>query len=226
MVDAFQSTKATWIGVKLAEGATGREAINRHVMEVYREPLGIYFLGTSDRRFGEADEVVEGFFASRLGRSDFLDKWASSGKPLRRWLMNAFCFYLKERRRERERSDLVGRGGEVSDDLEDRVPGPEESIDRAFATSIMRRALEEAQEACVSRGLTAHWGAFIDHYLDGDSYRRIAEKLAVTEDRACVMARTVRRRFVKVVRSLFDREGVSRDRIDEEIRSLLEVIGA
>ena len=60
----------TWIGDRLAGGCAS--AVNRHIMDVYARPLKIYYMGTSDRWLGEADDIIQGFFADRLAREDFL----------------------------------------------------------------------------------------------------------------------------------------------------------
>src|SRR5882672_12709738 len=94
--DVFPRTLGTWIGRKLQEGKAGRAEVNRHLMSVYAWPLQVYFRGSSDRWLGEPEDIVQGFFADRLDREEFLPGCQESGLRLRRWLMNGFCFYLKE----------------------------------------------------------------------------------------------------------------------------------
>ena len=101
--DVFPETQNTWIGQRLREGKEGLAEINRHVMNVYAFPLRVYYHGTPHRWLGEADDVIQGYFADRLAREDFFKEWLKSGLRLRRWLINGFGFYLKELKKKRRR---------------------------------------------------------------------------------------------------------------------------
>ena len=100
----FPTKQATWIHTRLVEGASGREEINTHVMSRYATPLRAYVLGSSICRIDDADALVNGFFASRLSREDFLTAWRDSGLPLRRWLVNGLLLHARERERELRRA--------------------------------------------------------------------------------------------------------------------------
>ena len=101
---------------------------------------------------------------------------------------------------------------------------PETAMDRAFAGSLIRKALVIAQRQCVAKGLEEHWGVFARHYYDGEPYERAASEFGVDTARAAVMARTAAQHFRRALRDLFCRDGVSEAEVDQEIRSLLEVI--
>ena len=221
--DIFPSTYQSWIGRKLAEGPDARAELNRHIMDVYARPLEIYFRGHTDRWLGEPKEVVAGFFADRLAREDFLDDWHRSGLRLRRWLMNAFSFYLAELRRSRRRSRTAGA---IPDDHAGPSGNPYAAIDQAFAESITHEALDIAQQQCAEQGLEPHWGVFLRHYYYGQTYDRAGADFGVTAARAAVMSRTAARRFRSALRELLGRDGVNPEELDDEIRSLLEVMGS
>ncbi len=218
--DAFPTTMHTWIDQQLADPDRGRANINRHVMEVYAWPLTIYFRGTRDRWLGEPEEIVQGFFADRLDRPDFLTGWRASGLLLRRWLMNAFCFYLAELRRKHRRDSHADEPDDVpAVDLTD----PEGEMDRAFVVTIVRQAMNAALESCADAGLAEHWRIFVLHHYSGKSYQTIAANLSITPARAAVMSRTAGRKFKGALRELLNRDGATLDGIDDEIQSLLEV---
>lgn len=209
----------TWIRDRLVDGDGGRLDVNRHVMSVYLMPLRTYYLGTNERWLGEPEEVVQGFFADRLARGDFFAEWERSGMRLRRWLVNAFCFYLKELRRRKYRD---GRAGEMADDPLTFSGDPERAVDRAFVVSVVQQALETARLMCNDTGLGEHWSVFEQHYCRQMSYAEIAEQTGYKPDRAAVMARTAARKFRATLRDLLERDAVHGD-VDSEIASLLEI---
>ncbi len=216
--DVFPQTMRTWIGDRLREGGAGRSAINRHLMEVYFHPLKVYFLGTRDRWLGDADDIVQGFFADRLSRESFVEDWLASGLPLRRWLCNGLCFYLKELRRARMRDGrdaaLVGERAADSDD-------PERAMDRAFVAQVVRRALIEAEARCADEGLGEHWMIFERHTIEGRSYQDLERETGIPAARQVVMNRTASKRFREAIRELIARD-LPHDDLDGEILALLE----
>lgn len=215
--DVFPATMVTWIDERLGTGAAGRQDVNRHIMTVYDWPLRVYFMGTRDRWLGEPEDVVQGFFASRLSKEDFLGQWRGSKLKLRQWLINAFCFYLKELHRARRRD-----ARNVSPAEEPAVefkPGP--SFDRAYVVSVVREALRKTQELCERENLAAHWEIFVRHYYQGQAYADFAKEFGVDASRAAVMARTARSKFQATLRSMLSRDGTGEDP-DDEIRDLLE----
>ncbi len=221
--DAFPSTLVTWIARKEEEGESGRDAINQHVMAVYGEPLCIYLRGHSLRWLGEPEELIDGFFADRLDRGDFIAKWRRSGMPLRRWLMNALNFYLMEVRRAHQQTPHAG-AGEAQDEQWTMSDSPEQVIDRAFARSIVKAALSRAEQRCTAKGLDNHWHVFVRHYYEDEPYEECAAEYGVGAERARIMARTAARVFRAALRDLLAGDGAAPERIDQEIHDLLEVI--
>ena len=221
--DVFPNTLNTWIGEALDRGGQGRLDVNAHLMQTYAWPLRVYFLGTSWRWLGEPDDIVNGFFANRLGRDDFLQQWRDSGLRLRRWLMNAFCFYLREewnRRRRRRPS------GELDDEPLTFSGDPEQVFDRAAVVAFVSRAVGQAAEACAGEGLEDHWRIFVRHHVDGIPFGEMAGEFGVDAARAAVMARTATRKFNTALRAVLARDGVAREDIDREIHLLLEAAGS
>ena len=119
-VDHFPSTHATWIEAQLtiaegtgADARTALDALRLHLMDRYRQALVAYVRGSSLRRLGDAEELVNGFFADRACERRFLLEWRASGMPLRRWMMNGVGFYGKGIVRDRARAKARegARGG-------------------------------------------------------------------------------------------------------------------
>ena len=204
----------------LQEGEVGRKEINRHLMEVYTEPLVVYLGGHSGRRPGDPRETVHGFFANRLARDDFVAKWQQSGLRLRRWLMNALSFYVMECR---PRGTTMPRPAALSNNLATDAGRPEEAVDRAFARSIVKQALRRAQHICRLQRLEEHWRIFVRHYYEGQRYEHLAADFDVTPARAAVMARTAGRKFRSALCDLVLRDGAAPGELERDIRTLLEV---
>lgn len=219
--DVFPSTQRTWIDRTLGSSEADRNEVNRHIMTVYALPLRVYFLGTRARWLGDPDDIVAGFFADRLARPGFLDDWRRSGLRLRRWLMNAFSFYLSELQRGHRRDQRTA--GTVPD-LAASDASPERLMDRAFGESIVTEALRVAQAECMAKELASHWGIFVRHAYDGVRYEAVAEEFGVSAARAAVMARTAARHFRKAVRDLLQSDGAEDGAVDDEIRALLEIV--
>ena len=219
--DVFPTTQRTWIDQVMDRPDTDRSEINRHIMAVYSVPLRVYFLGTGSRWLGDPEEIVAGFFADRLARDGFLRDWRRGGMRLRRWLMNAFSFYLAELRRGHRRDRRVE--GSVPD-VSAGGPTPERLADRAFSESIVAEAIRTAAAVCDAGGLQDHWGVFIRHTCDDVSYADLAADYGVTSARAAVMARTAARHFRTALRAMLVCDGAGEDAVEEEIRELIEAV--
>ncbi|MCH2132474.1 MAG: hypothetical protein MK116_01865 [Phycisphaerales bacterium] len=221
--EAFPATQMTWINERLDAGDQGRREVATHLMDVYAEPLRIYLLGSSFRNAGEPEELINGFFANRLSRDDYLEGWRASDKRLRRWLINGLIFYIKEEFRRRKKT-----GTAISDEMEADLQDPADqyrAFDQAWAASIVRRAMSEAAEVCKKEGLEAHWDIFVRHHVQQQAYAICCKEHGVDAARAAVMARTASSRFREAVRSQVALDGADETTIDEELaglRSLLQ----
>jgi hypothetical protein len=216
--DAFPATQMTWINARLDAGEAGRQEVKTHLMTAYADPLRIYLLGSSFRTVGEPDEIINGFFANRLSRDDYLDGWRQSGKRLRRWLINGLIFYIKEEFRRRKRGETTFSTG-----IQGSLEAPEdqhEAFDRAWAASIVRIAMVEAGEKCQEEGLEAHWDIFVRHHIQQQPYALCCQDHGVDPARAAVMARTAAARFRDAVRRQISMDGADDDSIDEELAGL------
>lgn len=219
--DVFPSTASTWLSRCLDGEEGGVEAANRHIMDVYAQPLRVYYLGSSFRTLGEPEDLVGGFFADRLSRKEFLSRWHLSGRPLRHWLIVGFKHFLYEEGRRR-------RGkGEGSFDEEMQRAGEDEPTrdwDRAIARSLVQEATRRAAASCVSEGLDRHWGLFVAHHVDGEGFREIGARLGESPERCAVMARTAANRFRRALRDIVGWRGASESDVDSEIGLLMEAL--
>jgi len=220
--DAFPATLVTWINERLDAGDEGRREVCSHVMDVYADPLRIYLLGSSFRNAGEPDEIINGFFANRLSRPEYLEGWRSSDKRLRRWLINGLIFYVKEEFRRRKRT-----GSPLSEEAEAELEAPEDhyrAFDQAWAASIVRRAMAEAAECCRRESLEEHWDIFVRHHVQQQPYSTCCQDHGVDAARAAVMARTAASRFREAVRRQVSLDGADGGAIDEELEGLRSLL--
>jgi DNA-directed RNA polymerase specialized sigma24 family protein len=215
----FPATRRDWLATQSASGDQGLRSANVFVMEIYRPALEAYLRGSSFRALGEGPDLVAGFFASRLGRSDFYAKWLASGVPFRRWLVNGFLYFLLEESRAKRR-----RAG-LELDNEDETPASEpDAVDRfesTWAREVMRRACERAGEVCAAAGLGTHWEIFLRHHGDGHSYDALAQELDVPETRAPGMARTAAGILRRSLLEALMRDGTLPRDLDLEVNRLL-----
>lgn len=216
--DVFPSTMSTWLAGRVRDGESGVRDAGRHVMDVYAHPLRVYLLGSGFRTLGDPDELVNGFFADRLSRPNFLQRWIESRRPLRYWLIVGFKHFLYEHARRLRRADF--------DELSGSISGDEESASRIFdrevARAVVNEAMKRAEGECRQAGLDRHWAVFRRHFLDGRPFAAVGAEFDVAAERAAVMARTAAHRFKRALRDLVSWDGASDEQVDQEITHLME----
>ncbi|MCE2885513.1 MAG: hypothetical protein LW806_11525 [Planctomycetaceae bacterium] len=148
--DHFPSTEWTWLATRIGEAAHDASAaaeLRARVMERYAEPLRIYAKGSSLGWLDDPEALVNGFFASRLARDEYLVKWFESAMPLRRFLANGMLLYLREERRARLRR--AARDGVSVDAVHeqgaDAIAAPDDGrafreLERAWAAARLAQA--------------------------------------------------------------------------------------
>lgn len=218
--DHFATTAVTWLEQRLEEGSSGRLAANEHVMRVYADPLRVYVQGSSFRKLGEPEDLVQGFFADRLGREDFLAKWRASGRPLRFWLIVGLKHFLLEtaRRERRHSAQELAEYDQASSSTSDA----DVRFERSWAQAAVGEALRRADEACMQAGLEEHWKVFHAHHMQGMDYSEIERRFDVPRARAAVMVRTATRHFKKALRDVVGWPSATDEQLDQEIRQLME----
>lgn len=221
---AFPSTHHTWIEDRLAQGGAGLADVRRHVMEVYRWPLTVYVLGSSFRKVGEPEDLVIGFFASRLEREDYLKEWLDSGRPLRKWLMTGLRHYLFETIKADKRNAQIGS---LQHDLSgiDASEGTSHAYECAVARTLVAEALRQTEADLLTDGLSLHWRVFHMHQIQGLAYARVEESMGIPSSRLTALNRTAMRRYRQVISRLVGWPGADDEEITDELRSLRDTIG-
>lgn len=218
--DFFPQTRRDWLASQSTSGGTGRRLANAHVMELYAPALEAYLRGSRWRTAGEPREIVHAYFASRLGREDFFERWLESGLPFRRWLVNGMLFHLREAYRERT-TDAVG----ISEE-EAIAPEPDavERFERQWAKAVVRAACERAAAECTLADRSMHWRLFMRHHVDGVPYARIAEEFGIDPRRAPGLARTAAHTLRRAILDLLVQDGVPNAELAAETDRLLAAL--
>lgn len=217
--NVFPKTRRTWMGQLLEEGEL--LAAKQHIMEVYAEPLRVYCRGCTLRWVGDPRDLVGGFFADRLSRPAFLQRWLQSGRPLRFWLIVGFKHYMLELARQRQRDARISLRPTIDPEGSD----PDRAFDQACAVQFVRQAIDQSGEACRTDGLADHWDIFLLYHIRSVPMERIAADMAITVARASVMKRTAVNRFRATLRELISWNGADDELIDAEIRDLQGGLG-
>ena len=223
----FPTTHATWLSERI--GVADSE-VARHVMERYFEPLCAYVRGSSLRAFGDAADLVNDFFAARLGDGGYLERWLESGLPLRRWLVNGLLLHVRNRSiaegRRRARGD-AGLGGDRSAvDLVDRsgtrAPEPDAlaALERAWAVGLVTEAHDRVRAGLAAERREPWWECFRLHVLHGLPYADACPMSGVAPANGANVVRAVSRRLAAMLAELLIREGVA----EADVEAELEVI--
>jgi DNA-directed RNA polymerase specialized sigma24 family protein len=247
-VDHFPSTHATWIDAQLTiaeragdhthEAQSARRALQQHLMQRYHEPLRAYVRGSSMRQLGDADDLVAGFFADRIGAPGFLADWRASGMPLRRWLMNGIGFYgrgvARDRMRDRLRQFEEGGGGERGDGSttfaggEDRLVDERDAVrafEEAWALEMLNAAHELVHADLAARGKLDEYDVFRRHVIDGVEYAVIGADLGLTRQQCANMVRRVSERVREALREVVRSEGVAAEDVERTVREIEDLLG-
>ncbi|MFZ9916140.1 MAG: hypothetical protein ACO3IB_12520 [Phycisphaerales bacterium] len=232
--DHFPSTEWTWLATRVMEASNDARIaaeLRARVMERYAEPLRIYAKGTSLGWLDDPEALVNGFFASRLARDEYLLKWFESAKPLRRFLANGMLLYLREERRARMRRER--RDGASLDAMHeqgaDALIAPDDSrafreLERAWARSVLGEACDRARAELEAAGRGVAWRVFERHFIDGIPYDDIARQLDIRPESARPAARLAQAKVRDWMRWLLALEGVSERDMDAALDDVQRLV--
>ncbi|MCE2883485.1 MAG: ubiquitin-like domain-containing protein [Planctomycetaceae bacterium] len=224
MQDHFPPTPRTLVHEALDGGDP--QAVAAHLIRLYERPLRIYFGATSFRNLGDPEDIVAGFLADRLSRSDWLQGWRDACRsreiPLRRWLLNALNFYLKEeaRRAARDRRLPEPTTGATSSE----EGGAERTFEREAARAVVAEALARTEAACREVGQSRHYEVFVRHTIDRQPYETIGPALGLSLSQCGGQVRTVTAKFRRAVAEVLAEEGIEDGELDREIVRLMEAL--
>ena len=224
--DHFPTTHQTWLSERVG---VANDEVARHVMQRYFEPLRAYVKGSSLRNFGDSADLVNDFFAARLGDATYLERWIDSGLPLRRWLVNGLLLHVRNRgiaeARRRARGDAGVGGTEPAAAVSSAEPGALEALERAWAIGLVTEAHDRVRAGLVAENRESWWECFRLHVLHGLPYADACPMAGVSTANGANIVRAVTKRLAAMLSELLARDGVEESRIDDElalIQRLLE----
>ena len=193
LLDDFLTTHRTRIEESIAQGDHTGAA--RHVMERAYEPLLVYARQSSLRGIAPAEDLVNGFLASRFAqRDDYLARWlaAEPRVQLRRWLVNGLLLYAHERVTEERRARRAPELAQLNAQVE---PAPWRALEIAWRDGVLQAACDRVSEQYAREGRPDAWRLFTRHILDSRPYPELERELGIPALSAPSMTRTVLRRL-------------------------------
>lgn len=225
----FPSTHLTWLGETLylargdhAEARAARDRVNAHVMQRYFDPLCAYVRSSRFARLDEPADLVNAFFASRLARADYLEKWLTSGLPLRRWLANGLLLSLRERVRSDQRRIAREAEAALPADATHEVDA-EAALERAWAEGLVQAVVKEVNDALVAEGRSQAWQVFRRRAIDGVTYAALQGETGLAAHALEATVKLVTRRLRAAIESTLRAEGVREGEIEMQAVEVLRL---
>lgn len=185
----FPSTQ--WSMVLRAQDPASSEHRNgiENLVRLYWRPIYV-FIRTSWSKSNEDAKDLTQDFLTELIEGGVIEGYEKDQGRFRSYLKSALNHFLVDRKREASRKKRGGDRKAVT--LDDELPPisadagtPEELFDRAWAQTILDRALNEVRDDLNRRGRGRCWTLFdrVAVYPSEDvGYRKIGEELGLTEE--------------------------------------------
>jgi RNA polymerase sigma factor (sigma-70 family) len=236
-VTRFETT--SWSLILRAASADDEEARLALALlcEAYWYPVYAYV-----RRQGasaaDAEDLTQGYFARFLEKGVVREVRPERGR-FRAFLLVSVRNFLNN---ERDRERALKRGGgrrllsldaeraeeRLSAEPQDPVT-PEILFERSWARTVMDRVYARLEQEAARRGTTdrlARLRPFLEGSEPEGTYAAIAREWGVGEPAVRVALHRLRQRFAAILRAEIGRTVDSLTEIDDEIRHLLQVLGA
>ena len=203
----------------------------------YRAPL-LTWLRARHYSPHDAEDLVQSFFAGLL-RHDFLKDLGREKGKFRTFLLTSLKHHLSDMR---DKDAAVKRGGgqlpvSLQETDEDGQPlhdpaalgtAPDQDYDRAWAQSVLTNALSQLETECARTGHAALCAAlepvmFVDE--TALPYRKIAERLGMTEGAVKTAACRIRAMLRDLIREEVRQTVDNEEDLEEEIRYLFSLFG-
>jgi RNA polymerase sigma-70 factor (ECF subfamily) len=216
---------------------TGERTALEELCRAYWEPV---YACARRRGHGpdEARDMTQGFFAHVLERHVVAEADPTRGS-FRAFLKTTFDHYASnEWRRSRARKrapkdDLLSLDTDTAERRLRVEPveseTPENAFERQWARTLLSRALTQLEDEMTRDGQGARF-ARLSAFLTGAErtapYREVASDLGLSESAVKVAVLRLRKRYGALLRAEIARTVADDDRVDDELRHVLGILGA
>jgi DNA-directed RNA polymerase specialized sigma24 family protein len=190
------------------------------------------------RRIGDdqADDVLQGFIASKLLEQDLLAAADRTRGRFRSFLLTSLDRYLVDRiRHEQVRRRHTSAANDDFDETRDAAiaaPAVRNAFEIAWAREVLEETLRRARQRLLDSGREDVWRVFecrmLQPIFDGTpapAYREVAQRFGFkTATEACTAIVTARRTFARTLRDVVAEYAHDDPAIDEEVRDLRRIL--
>ncbi|RLS52478.1 MAG: hypothetical protein DWH93_00920 [Planctomycetota bacterium] len=225
--DDFPSTHSSWMFDLLSTGPTGLAGLRTRIMERYHGALVAYATHAIAMQVLDPQDLVNEFFANRLAKPDYFERWQSSGLPFRRWLINGLHFSAREmlkatgttkQRMTSDRTDSTELEPPDCDTAADRA------FERQFALQVITRCAAAVERGLAAKGRPRDWSYFWRHHIDGTPYRLLAAETGLGPRELNSAIRAVTSELRTAVRLELLIEGLAEHEVERELRLMEEAL--
>jgi RNA polymerase sigma factor (sigma-70 family) len=202
----FQTTR--WSLVLRTRDVHGRDALEE-LCGSYRAPV-LSYIRRHGVRGSEAEDLAQGFFEHLLSHRLYQQADPERGRfraflltALRRFLINTDVYNRAAKRGGGSDQAPICESDEAADVYADADRSPEAVFDRAFALTVLRRAMAKLEADAAAAGKAAQF-ALLKPFLGDDpdnGYADLARQLGLSTNAMAVAVHRLRKRLTICVRA-------------------------
>lgn len=187
----FPSTHWSMVLQAREPAATGYRDSMEALVKAYWRPIYVYIRASWSRSNEDAKDLTQEFL-TRLFERGLVEGYDKEKGRFRAYLKGALKHFLLDQERAESRQKRGGGKSLIS--LDEGLPSvpdgggaPEELFDRAWAQTLLDRALDEVREDLRRRGRERCWIVFDRYTLQGAeseelTYHKMGEELGITAE--------------------------------------------
>jgi DNA-directed RNA polymerase specialized sigma24 family protein len=219
------------------DSAVRREALTE-LLGQYLAPMRSHLVVRKRIDSDRADDLVQGFIATRVLDSELLASADRGRGRFRTYLLTALDRYvLNQARHDRAKKRSAEGGAAPIDAVPEPVSGeapPDRTFEIAWARSIVAQAIARMEAECVALARADVWGVFQDrvlgpllHGAEPMPYAAMVERFGFASPaQASNVLVTGKRTFARALRAVVLQYERDETDVDEEIADLLRALGS
>ena len=218
-----------------AKDAAGRRSALEELLKRYWQPMRVYVQYRMGIDAHRADDMVQGFIASRILEKNLLGGADPRKGRFRGFLMVALARFVLNQVRDEKASKRGQRGqdhiGRIADPS-DRSWPPGRAFELAWARQVLQDAAEVFRKECFATGREDYWSVFEGRVLlpalddrEPTPYAQlIAQHHFASPVQACNTLATAKRQFNRCLRKVISEYEVEDADIDAELDDLRSIV--